>query len=80
MSRRILITPITVAVHPEGENAIFGRATTHVTIEDDGGGGFVTLRQFDDDVKPGELRFDADELRAVTQQANKLLALYEARQ
>jgi hypothetical protein len=71
------VTPIAVAIHPEGENAVFSNATTHVMIEDEAGGGFIVLKQFDDNAQPGELRFDADELRMVSQQAQKLLAAYE---
>ena len=77
MSRRLLVTPIAVAIHPEGENASFGEATTHIVIEDEGGGGFVTLKQFDDDAKPGEIRLEMDEMRMIAKQTRKLLAAYE---
>lgn len=71
------MTPIAVAIHPEGENAVFSNATTHVMIEDEAGGGFIVLRQFGDDAKPGEVRLEMGELRVIAQQAQKLLAAYE---
>lgn len=75
--RKLLVTPLVVAVHRKGENASFGATATHIVIEDEGGGGFVTLKQFDDDAKPGEIRLEKDEMRTIAQQAQKLLAAYE---
>lgn len=75
--RKLLVTPIAVAIHPEGENASFSETTTHIVVEDEGGGGFVALRQFGDDAKPGEVRLEMGELRVIARQAQKLLAAYE---
>lgn len=70
---KILATPLTYAVHNEGDNPVFGESATHVSVDDDAGGRFIVLKQ---DYEPhGEqiLRFDLDELIAVTEAAKKLI-------
>ena len=61
-----------VAVHPEDESPVFGRLTTRVRLDDEGGGAFVKLVQEDDAGKLNEVRFDFKELEAVVE-AIKLL-------
>ena len=57
------ITPVTVAVHPVGENPVFSEQAVHVSISDDGGGPFLTLMQYDStmvgEIKVGFDGFDA---------------------
>lgn len=68
---KILTTPLTYAVHNENDSPVFGESTTHVSVEDEAGGAFILLKQFNG----GEqvLRFDLDELLAVTEAAKKLI-------
>ena len=61
-----------VAVHPEDESPVFGRMTTKISIDDEGGGVFFKLVQEDDAGKLNEVRFDFKELEAVVE-AIKLL-------
>mgnify|MGYP003423653141 CR=1 FL=1 len=78
MTRRLLVTPITVAVHLDGDSPGYGDSTTHITVEDDGGGGgYVVIQQFVETAKPGEVRFDADELRVVAKQADIMVKAYD---
>ena len=77
-TRKLRVTPLCVAVHQEGESPVFGEGTTHVQIEDEGGGAFVVLRQFGDHEKEGELRFDIDELQVVAREAARMVRVCEA--
>lgn len=76
-AHKIRVTPLCVAVHRERENPVFGEGTTHVQLEDEGGGPFVVLRQFGDHEKEGELRFDIDELRVVAREAARMVRRIE---
>lgn len=67
---KMTITEITV--HPEDESPVFGRLTTKIRIDDEGGGAFVKLVQEDDAGKLNEVRFDFNELEAIVK-AIKLL-------
>ena len=70
---RIRTTPISVAVHPAGENPTLGDQSTHVLVDDEGGGAFIVLRQCNDYIKPGEVLLDMDELEAVVIAARALI-------
>ena len=61
-----------VVIHRENANPVFGEGNTYVSIDDEGGGPFVVLEQHDDDVKPGTIRIDYDELLEVAE-ADKML-------
>lgn len=77
-TRKLRVTPVCVAVHREGESPVFGEGTTHVQLEDEGGGAFVILRQFGEHEKEGELRFDVDELQVVAREAARMVRVCEA--
>lgn len=68
----ILTTPITYAVHRVNDNPVFGESATHVSIDDEAGGAFILLKQTND-CADCVLRFDLDELIAVTEAAKKLM-------
>ncbi len=61
-----------IAVHPEDESPVFGRLTTKIRLDDEGGGAFVKLVQEDDAGKLNEVRFDFNELEVIVD-AIKLL-------
>jgi len=54
-------TIITISVHPENVNPIYGEGSTHISINDDGGGIFIQMSQADDNTENGVVRFDPDE-------------------
>lgn len=73
MTDYLTSTPIGVSVHMKSENPIFGADTTHILIDDLAGGPFLVLRQFEEGLKPGEIRLDLKELEAVLKVARKLI-------
>lgn len=66
-------TPIGIAIHVDGQSPIFGESTTHVLVDDEAGGLYIVLRQMHDDIKPGEVRLDMDELEEVVRAARRLM-------
>lgn len=74
----IKTTIISVSVHNEHQNAIFGEGVTHVILEDEAAGGFIQLKQCDDNSEVGSLRLDIDELDAIHDAAHMLLKQYKA--
>ena len=56
-----------LSVYRENDNPVFGETTTHVTLEDEGAGCFVSLKQ-----ASGTLRFDFDEFEEVVRAVNVL--------
>lgn len=73
MALKYKATPLVISIHQEGENPIFGERATHVCLQDEGGGAFIALRQSHDDIKPGEVRLDMDELEFVLRVATELI-------
>ncbi len=48
---RYITTTITVSIHPEGENPIYGDRATHVSVDDEAGGGFLVIKQHGDSLE-----------------------------
>lgn len=67
-------TTLSIAIHPAGENPVFSDGATHVSVEDDGGGAFLIVRQHLDDPKPGEIRVDPAELDQILEAGRQLLS------
>ena len=61
------ITPITYSVHRKGDNPVFGESSIHISLEDDGGGEFVVIRQNTDDAEKGIIRLDFEELPLISE-------------
>lgn len=70
-------TILKVSVHIKGVNPVYGENITHVSVDDECGGGFIVLEQYDDDIKPGMVRVNMDELEAIVKVARDLIADYE---
>lgn len=70
---KILITPISVAVHRRRDNAIFGENSLRVSVEDEAAGTFIILASNGCSEK-GEVRIDMDELEAVVVAARGLIS------
>ena len=66
-------TVITIAVHREGVNPIYGEGVTHVKLQDDAGGYFIELQQSDDDAENGVVRFDPAEWGGIDAAVKSLL-------
>jgi len=65
------LTVTEIAVHKETESPIFGELTTHVKLEDEGGGAFVKICQ-SRDTGYNEIRIDFDEVEYLFQAIEKL--------
>jgi hypothetical protein len=65
-------TTLMVAVHPEDDNPVFGERATHIRVEDEGGGSFLVISQSHDNIQPGEIRVDFEELTKI-HEASKML-------
>lgn len=63
-----------VSVHPEDENPVFGRDTTRVRLDDEGGGAFVKLIQENEIGDMNVVRLDFKELETIV----KAIRLLEA--
>lgn len=66
------ITTLMVSVHPENENPVFGERSTHLRVEDEAGGPFLIITQCHDEIKPGEIRVDFEELTKIHEAAMML--------
>ena len=72
------VTPISVAIHHESENPIFGEhggkgeGILHVSVDSDGGTEFLVIKQLEDEPDPGVIRLNARELPYLLQAAQHL--------
>ena len=76
MENSIRITPICVSVYRKSDNPIFGETSTHISIEDEGGGPFIKIKQNFEGLEEGECRFDKDELEACLKAVEELEKTY----
>ena len=58
---------LALSVYKENDSPVFGETSTHVTLDDEGGGCFFTIKQ-----DSGTLRFDFDEFEEVVKAVNVL--------
>ena len=68
-------TVISISIHPENLNPVYGDGVTHVSIEDEGAGPFIELLQERDD-KDKCVRTDIEELELITAEAKKLIGQF----
>jgi hypothetical protein len=78
------VTPLSVAIHRQSENPVYGKdgssgaGILHVSIDDDGGGPFLVIKQLEDDPMPGVVRMNPEELPFLLQAAQHLGVITEA--
>jgi hypothetical protein len=65
-------TAIKTAIHEHGENAIFGDSSIHVSIEDEGAGGFIKI-----ECGSETLNIDFEDLEQVLVVATQMLDAYK---
>tara|TARA_R110000868_G_scaffold302679_2_gene563238 strand:- start:7828 stop:8067 length:240 start_codon:yes stop_codon:yes gene_type:complete len=68
-------TVIRISTHPENVNPVYGEGVTHVCIQDEGAGPFITLTQEGED-KLECIQTDIEELELITAEAKKLIGQY----
>lgn len=71
---KFLTTITKVSIHPVGDNPLFGEGATHVSLEDEAGGPFIIIEQIHDNIEPGIIRVDMDELTQIVDAAKMLMA------
>ena len=67
--------PLKYSMFYEKDNPVFGESATHISIDDEAGGGYIVLEQFPED-GPQKLRLNLDELKQIVSIANKLMSEY----
>ena len=66
-------TILTVAIHREESNPIFGEGNTYVSVDDEAAGPFLTIEQTDVVMENGKVRMDYEEFLAVAEAAKMLM-------
>lgn len=77
------VTPLSVAIHDDHVNPVFGDETIHLSVADEGAGPFIRIKtDLTGDLRyeAGEIQIDLEELKFVTEQAEILLKNYEQNQ
>jgi len=69
-------TPISVSVHLENESPIFGECATHISVDDEGAGTFICLKQVHDDIEKGMVNIGIEELELIFKAAKELISKY----
>lgn len=67
--------PLKYSMFYEKDNPVFGESATHISIDDEAGGGYIVLEQFSDDGTQ-KLRLNLNELKELLRIANKLMSEY----
>ena len=70
-------TILAMSVHFPNDNAHYGETATHITINDEAGGGFIVLTQHTDSDGENKLRFDLDELVEITKLSRKMIKQFD---
>jgi hypothetical protein len=70
--KKYKVTPLKMAVHRDGVNAVFGESVIHVSVDDLAGGGFIKVQQGEH-----EIDFEIEDLEQVLVVAKQLLDAYK---
>jgi hypothetical protein len=68
-------TVIRISIHPEYVNPVYGEGVTHLCIQDEAAGPFITLSQVGEE-KFECVRIDMEELELITAEAKKLIGQF----
>lgn len=66
-------SPLGYSIYSEHDNAIYGENTVHVTVEDESAGPYIKLQDLNDDLKPGVICLEIEQLEAILISARKLI-------
>jgi hypothetical protein len=64
-----------ISIHPENVNPVYGEGVTHLCIQDEAAGPFITLSQVGEE-KFESVRVDIEELELITAEAKKLIGQF----
>lgn len=70
-------TILKVAVHTQDMNPVYGETATHISIDDEAGGPFLVLSQCHDEIKPGEVRLNFEELDEIYRASKELISQFK---
>lgn len=68
--------PIKYSIFEDKDNPIFGESATHISVDDEAGGGFIVLEQFPDEGHQ-KIRLTLEEVEELHRLANKLITTYD---
>ena len=68
-------TIIKISIHSENVNPVYGAGVTHVNVQDEAAGPFLTLSQVGEE-KFECVRIDLDELEMIAAEAKKLIGQF----
>jgi hypothetical protein len=68
-----ITTILTIAVHPPNESPVYGERSLHVSLDDEGGGVYIIIKEQSDKLN-SEVRIDPAEVSVVFETAMRLLA------
>ena len=71
-----VVTPIVSTIHFRRDNPLYGESVIRVEIEDEAGGGFIRLRSLQENMEPGEIQIDMEQLEIVVNTARDMLKNY----
>lgn len=75
---KYITTPISVSVHRETENPIYGEGVVTVTVMDESGGPFISLLANDpNQSEPNRICMDVEQLSVITTVARELYHQHE---
>ena len=67
-------TILMVSIHRQDENPVFGEGATHINIEDDAAGPYISITQTMEGLDVGQIKIDGiDELDLIVNAAKDLL-------
>ena len=66
-------TIIGYSIHEKGKNPIYSETATQVYLDDEAAGFFLRIEQSLDDLVPGQVKLELEELRLVYEAGKKLL-------
>ena len=66
-------TILKFSVHQPGDHPVYSAGATHVSLDDEGGGPFLTLTQSPDVPEDATIRLELDELKAILATAETMM-------
>jgi len=69
------VTPITLSIHRDGDNPLFGDSAIHISCMDEGGGLFFKLEQVNPEASEPNC-YEYEELIKITEVAKELESTY----
>jgi hypothetical protein len=69
--------PLAVSVFYEGDSPIFAENSYHVSVEDEAGGPFISIKSNGENLEKGQIDLDLEALQLISEEAEKLIKIHE---